>query len=83
MAHMGDMISGLVGNEGTWNQGIAEAQGSVTDLSAHVDGGQPTATANSNAGADTTIIRWQAGLIFGVLLLLWLFGGIVFKKIRI
>jgi len=37
---------------------------------------QPTVT----TPAAKSVVKWAAGIVFAALLLLWLFGGIVFKN---
>lgn len=81
--HAGDLISGLAGTQSGWSGGVAQAQDPVTDLSAHVDGGTPTATTGTNAGTDTTVLHWAAGIVVVAGLLLWFMGGIVFRSVRL
>lgn len=80
--HIGDLM-GLPGTQGTWSGGVAQAQDEITDLSAHVDGGQATATVGTNAGTDTTVLHWAVGIVVAAGLLLWFLGGIVFKSVRL
>lgn len=80
--HIGDYLN-LPGESSGWSQGTAQAQGSVTDLSPHVDGGSPTGSTNTNAGADTTVLYWSAGIVVAAGILLWFLGGVVFKSVRL
>lgn len=83
--HVGDLLGmeASVGNRSGWSAGNSEAQGSVTDLSPHVDGGTPTGSTMTNAGADTTVLHWAAGIVIVSGLLLWFLGGVVFKSVRL
>lgn len=82
MLHMGDYL-GIPGNSSGWKAGNAEATGSLTDLSPHVDGGSATGATGTNAATDRTNLHYAAGIVIVAGLLLWFFGAIVFKSVRL
>ena len=82
------MLGGMPGDASGWQGGIAQPTASVTDLSAHVDGGAgrfgqvavvhgaqsvaATATATSTA-------HFAAGIVVAAIVALWVLGLLVFK----
>jgi len=52
----------------------------VTDLSAHVDGGPASSRGAANPNVDRTQLHDAAFIVIAAVVLLYLMGGIVFRK---
>ena len=80
-------LLGMPGDASGWQGGIAQPTASVTDLSAHVDGGvgrfgqMTTATHHSAAGMATATgtVHFAAGIVVAAIVALWVLGLLVFK----
>ena len=82
------MLGGMPGDASGWQGGIAQPTASVTDLSAHVDGGaghfgQPMTVAHGahSAGAASAVstTHYAAGMVVAAIVALWVLGLLVFK----
>ena len=81
------MLGGMPGDASGWQGGIAQPTASVTDLSAHVDGGSGRfgqMTVAHAAGAPamataTSTAHFAAGIVVAAIVALWVLGLLVFK----
>ena len=82
------MLGGMPGDASGWQGGIAQPTASVTDLSAHVDGGSGRfgqgqvalvhGGSVATAGALGTA-HFAAGIVVAAIVALWVLGLLVFK----
>ena len=86
---IGGLLSGMPGDASGWQGGIAQPTASITDLSAHVDGGvgrfgQMTTATHGATGASgmasaTSTMHFAAGIVVAAIVALWVLGLLVFK----
>ena len=82
------LLGGMPGDASGWQGGIAQPTPSVTDLSAHVDGGAGrfgqiavAHGAHSAVGTSTAMgtAHFAAGIVIAAIVALWVLGLLVFK----
>lgn len=78
---MGFDFSSGVGDLSSWAQGNSEPTATVTDLSAHVDGGPNSARGSNMMTTDHARMNLYgaASIVAAAVLLLWLSGALVFR----
>lgn len=74
-----------VGDVSAWAQGNSEPQSKVTDLSAHVDGGQVSSRgAMQSASLEVKASVFDSAILVGIgLALLWIMGAFSFKTFNL
>lgn len=82
------MLGGSPGDASGWQGGLAQPTQAITDLSAHVDGGEvgrfghpsasPVSGTGSVNGAKATS-HYAAGIVLASIIALWVLGLLVFK----
>lgn len=74
-----------VGDISAWAQGNSEPQTKVTDLAAHVDGGQVSARGAMQVGAlEVKASVFDSAIVVGIgLALLWILGAFSFKTFNL
>ena len=80
------LLGGMPGDASGWQGGIAQPTASVTDLSAHVDGGagrfgQMAVHAAHSGGSASAVstTHFAAGIVIAAIVALWVLGLLVFK----
>lgn len=72
-------IGAMAGNRASWFGGVTPVQ-PVTDLSAHVDGGQNSTRLTNASTADTSSLYDAVGIVALALILLWVMGALSFRS---
>ena len=75
---MGFDVSSMAGNRASWFGGQAPVT-TVTDLSAHVDGGA-NSTRGTNSVADPMSLYDAVGIVAIALILLWVMGALSLRS---
>lgn len=74
-----------VGDVSAWAQGNSEPASKVTDLSAHVDGGQ--VSTRGAMGSNTVMLKASvvdsALIVLAALVALWVLGAVSFKSFNL
>lgn len=72
-------IGAMAGNRSSWLGGQTHVQ-PVTDLTAHVDGGQNSSRMTNMAAADGSSLYDAVGIVAIALILLWVLGALSFRS---
>lgn len=76
---MGFDIGAMAGNRASWFGG-ATAVHPVTDLTAHVDGGQDSSRLTNAVNADSSSLYDAVAVVALALILLWVMGALSFRN---